>query len=76
MLGAGHDRRKRRRFIEEALFSTMTNVNFDLGTMLELCLECGRKNLRVMEMLDHGHVRRLGAPRRQRLPRELRPDRG
>jgi len=49
-------------FIEEALFSTMTNVNFDLGALLELCLECGRQNLRVMEMLDAGHVRRFGAP--------------
>ena len=49
-------------FIEEALFSTMTNVNFDIGSLLELCLECGRKNLRVMELLDHGHVKWFGAP--------------
>jgi hydroxylamine reductase len=49
-------------FIEEALFSTMTNVNFDMETMLELCLECGRHNLRVMELLDEGHVERFGKP--------------
>ncbi len=49
-------------FIEEALFATMTNVNFDLQSMLELVLECGRQNLRVMEMLDAGHVRRFGKP--------------
>ena len=49
-------------FIEEALFATMTNVNFDLGTMLELVLECGRQNLTVMQMLNDGHVERYGQP--------------
>ena len=49
-------------FIEEALFATMTNVNFDLNSLLEMALECGRQNLRVMEMLDAGHVERVGAP--------------
>lgn len=49
-------------FTEEALFATVTNVNFDLGSLLELVLECGRQNLRVMEILDEGHVRRYGTP--------------
>ncbi len=49
-------------FIEEALFSTMTNVNFDLESLLEIALELGRKNLRVMELLDHGHVEQFGKP--------------
>jgi hydroxylamine reductase len=49
-------------FIEEGLFATMTNVNFDLDTHLELVLECGHKNLRVMELLDAGHVENFGAP--------------
>ncbi len=49
-------------FIEEALFATMTNVNFDLPTLLEIVLECGRQNLRVMEMLDQGHTERFGKP--------------
>jgi hydroxylamine reductase len=49
-------------FIEEALFATMTNVNFDPGSLLELVLECGRQNLRVMELLDQGHVERFGDP--------------
>lgn len=47
-------------FIEEALFATMTNVDFDVPTLIELCLECGRTNLRVMEMLDAGHLERFG----------------
>jgi len=49
-------------FIEEALFATMTNVNFDLGSLLEMALECGRQNLRVMELLDQGHVETFGEP--------------
>lgn len=49
-------------FIEEALFATMTNVNFDIPSLLEMVLECGRQNLRVMELLDAGHVERFGSP--------------
>lgn len=49
-------------FIEEALFSTMTNVNFDLESLLELVLKCGEMNLRVMRMLDEGHCERFGTP--------------
>ena len=49
-------------FVEDALFSTLTNVNFDMGSLLELCLECGKQNYRTMEMLDQGHVERFGNP--------------
>jgi len=49
-------------FTEEALFATVTNVNFDIPTLLELVLECGKQNLRVMEMLDQAHVERYGKP--------------
>ncbi len=49
-------------FIEEALFATVTNVNFDMESLFELILECGMKNVRVMEMLDIGHSERFGKP--------------
>ncbi|MFC1641627.1 hydroxylamine reductase [Myxococcota bacterium] len=49
-------------FVEEALFATVTNVNFDRGTLLELVLECGAKNLRVMQMLDEAHLQHFGQP--------------
>ncbi len=49
-------------FIEEALFATMTNVNFDVESLLGLCMECGHQNLRVMELLDEGHVDMFGEP--------------
>ncbi|MHB0957372.1 MAG: hydroxylamine reductase [Pirellulaceae bacterium] len=49
-------------FIEDALFATMTNVNFDVESLLEMVLECGRQNLRVMQLLDEGHVEKFGNP--------------
>ncbi|MDK2972692.1 MAG: hydroxylamine reductase [Candidatus Sumerlaeota bacterium] len=54
-------------FIEEALFATVTNVNFDIPSLLELVLECGRMNLKTMELLNDGHVEVLGQP----APREV-----
>ncbi|MFM7151778.1 MAG: hydroxylamine reductase [Gemmataceae bacterium] len=49
-------------FIEEALFATVTNVNFDIPSLLEMVLECGKQNLRVMQMLDEGHTEKFGVP--------------
>ncbi len=49
-------------FIEEALFATMTNVNFDVPALIELVMQCGKMNLRVMELLDEGHVEKFGQP--------------
>ncbi|HEY8904702.1 MAG TPA: hydroxylamine reductase [Rhodoferax sp.] len=49
-------------FIEEALFSTMTNVSFDLQANLDMVLRCGEMNLKVMEGLDAAHGRVLGTP--------------
>lgn len=49
-------------FIEEALFATMTNVNFDPESLLDMVLECGRMNLKTMKLLNDGHVEVLGTP--------------
>ena len=49
-------------FIEDALFATMTNVNFDMESLFEMVLECGRQNIRVMQMLDEGHTEKFGTP--------------
>ena len=65
---AGHARRLGKSdvsvsaFIEEALFATMTNVNFDIPTLFEIAMDLGQKNLRVMELLDEGHVETFGKP--------------
>jgi len=49
-------------FMHEALFKTVTNVSFDLADHLNMVLECGRINLRVMELLDKAHTSRFGNP--------------
>lgn len=49
-------------FIEEALFATVTNVNFDMESLLELVMECGKMNLRTMQLLNDGHVEVMGKP--------------
>ena len=49
-------------FIEEALFATMTNVNFDVDGLLAMVLECGRMNLKTMQLLNDGHIEVMGRP--------------
>ncbi|MDH7578371.1 MAG: hydroxylamine reductase [Bacillota bacterium] len=49
-------------FFAGGLFATLTNVNFDLESHIELLLKAGEMNLRVMELLDRAHVDRFGAP--------------
>jgi len=49
-------------FMHEALFKTVTNVSFDLNQHLDIALECGRINLKAMEMLDKAHTARFGNP--------------
>ncbi|EAX47985.1 hybrid cluster protein [Thermosinus carboxydivorans Nor1] len=49
-------------FMHDALFFTLTNVNFNLERHIEMVLKCGEMNLRVMELLDKAHVARYGSP--------------
>ncbi len=49
-------------FMHEGLFSTVTNVDFDLNRFVGLVLKCGEMNLRVMELLNNAHVQRFGKP--------------
>ena len=39
-------------FMHEALFKTVTNVDFNLNDYLEMVLRCGKINLKTMELLD------------------------
>ena len=50
-------------FMHETMFSTLTNVDFDLDRYLELVLKAGEMNLRVMEMLNNAHTSRFGNPK-------------
>lgn len=49
-------------FAHEALFKTLTNVNFDLNNYLEMVLRCGEINLKAMEALDKAHTQAFGNP--------------
>jgi hydroxylamine reductase len=49
-------------FIAKALFSTLTNVNFDAGSFVELALEAGRMNVRAMRLLKEAHIAAYGEP--------------
>jgi len=49
-------------FYSKALFSTLTNVDFDLNRFVDLVLECGKINYKAMEVLDKAHIERFGTP--------------
>lgn len=49
-------------FIEKALFTTLTNVSFNLEQYLEMVLKCGEINLKIMELLDKAHTQKFGNP--------------
>jgi len=49
-------------FMHEALFATVTNVDFDLNRHIELVLKCGEMNLKIMELLDKVHTEKFGNP--------------
>jgi len=55
-------------FMHEALFSTLTNVDFDLNRHLELVLKAGQMNLRAMELLNNANTSRFGNPTPANVP--------
>ncbi len=50
-------------FMHEAMFATLTNVDFDLDRYFQLVLKAGEMNLRVMEMLNNAHTSTFGNPK-------------
>lgn len=49
-------------FMHEALFKTLTNVDFSLEDHWNLVLKGGMMNLKAMEILDEGNVEHFGVP--------------
>jgi hydroxylamine reductase len=49
-------------FMHEALFKTLTNVDFDLNDHVKLVLRAGEMNLRIMKALDEATLKRFGTP--------------
>lgn len=46
----------------EALYSTLTNVNFSLNDNIHTALRVGAATLKAMDLLDRAHTDRLGLP--------------
>jgi len=49
-------------FMHEALFKTLTNVDFSLDSHVKMALKAGEMNLRTMELLDQANVDTYGSP--------------
>jgi hydroxylamine reductase len=49
-------------FMHEALFKTLTNVDFSLEDHWSLVLKAGMMNLKAMEILDEGNIEHFGVP--------------
>jgi hydroxylamine reductase len=48
--------------VQEALYSTLTNVNFNLEEHIDMALQVGDATVKVMDLLDQAHTEELGIP--------------
>ena len=49
-------------FLTKGLYTTLTNVNFDVADLVQLALESGEANFKVMKMLKDAHIKNFGEP--------------
>ncbi|OED30475.1 hydroxylamine reductase [Methanosphaera sp. WGK6] len=49
-------------FLEKGLYSTLTNVNFDITSCIDLAIEAGHINTKAMAGLKEAHIRNYGEP--------------
>lgn len=47
---------------QEALYTTLTNVNFNLQEHVAMAMKVGGATVKVMDLLDKAHTSRLGVP--------------
>jgi hydroxylamine reductase len=50
-------------FLTEGLYTTLTNVNFDINDLITKGLKSGEINLKVMKMLKEAHIENFGEPK-------------
>jgi len=55
-------------FMHEALFKTLTNVDFDIQDYWKVVLKAGMMNLKAMEILDQGNTEHFGIPVPTKVP--------
>ncbi|SHJ48801.1 hydroxylamine reductase [Geosporobacter subterraneus DSM 17957] len=48
--------------MHEALYTTLTNSNFNLAEHIGMAMKVGEATVRVMDLLDRAHTSRLGVP--------------
>jgi len=49
-------------FLEEAFYSTLTNVNFDAEKFVKLALRSGEMAIKTMKLLKEAHIKTYGEP--------------
>jgi len=49
-------------FIERASYTTLTNVNFDAESLIQLAVEAGEMNIKAMKLLKEAHIKNYGEP--------------
>lgn len=47
---------------QEALYMTLTNSNFNVQEHIDMAMQVGRAAVRIMEVLDEAHIKKLGVP--------------
>ncbi|MCF6096964.1 hydroxylamine reductase [Thermovorax subterraneus] len=56
--------------IQEALYMTLTNVNFNLQEHIDMAMKVGRATVKVMELLDKAHTSKFGIPEPVEVPQD------
>jgi hydroxylamine reductase len=56
--------------VQEALYITLTNVNFNLQEHIDMAMKVGRATVKVMELLDKAHTSKFGIPEPVEVPQD------
>ncbi|MDN5331387.1 MAG: hydroxylamine reductase [Tepidanaerobacteraceae bacterium] len=56
--------------VQEALYMTLTNVNFNLQEHIDMAMKVGRATVKVMELLDKAHTSKFGIPEPVEVPQD------
>lgn len=63
-------------FLANGLYTTLTNVNFDAERFVEIALQAGKMNIKVMQLLKEAHIKTYGEPEPTRVQRGTVKGRG
>ena len=55
-------------FLERSFYSTLTNVNFDVGEFVKLAIEAGQMNIKTMQLLKKANINNYGEPTPTEVP--------